>query len=67
MPLTVHCRDCGVTGEATDPARVRCGACGGNAVDVAGGRELEISTVEVEDDVPVPDVPVADVVLEPVS
>jgi hydrogenase nickel incorporation protein HypA/HybF len=48
VPLTVSCRACGTTG-AADPLRVRCGACGDRAVDVAGGRELEIATVEVDE------------------
>lgn len=50
VPLTLVCRDCGATGEAVDPLRVRCPACVGRAVEVVSGRELQIATVEVDDD-----------------
>jgi hydrogenase nickel incorporation protein HypA/HybF len=50
VPLRLACRACGEQSEAADPLRVRCGACEGREVDVIGGRELEIATVEVADD-----------------
>lgn len=50
VPLSISCRDCGATGEAPDPIRVRCTACGGRGVDVVAGTELEIASVEVEDE-----------------
>jgi len=50
VPLAVTCRDCGARSEVADPLRVRCGACAGNAVDVVGGRDLELASVEVLDD-----------------
>jgi len=48
-PMIVTCRDCAATTEVPDPVHVRCGACDGRAVDVTGGRELEVATVEVDD------------------
>ena len=50
VPLAVTCRACGARSEVADPLRVRCGACAGNAVDVVGGRDLELASVEVLDD-----------------
>ena len=50
VPLVLHCRACGAQSEAADPLRVRCGACTGREVDVVGGRDLEIATVEVADE-----------------
>jgi hydrogenase nickel incorporation protein HypA/HybF len=49
VPLRVQCRACGAGSEVPDPVHVRCGACAGREVDVVGGRELEIASVEVED------------------
>ncbi|HEY6796755.1 MAG TPA: hydrogenase maturation nickel metallochaperone HypA [Kineosporiaceae bacterium] len=50
VPLRVTCRDCGATTEIEDGVHVRCGNCTGRGVDVVGGRELELVSVEVEDD-----------------
>lgn len=49
VPLALTCRDCAATGESADPVHVRCPACGGRAVDVVAGRELEVASVEVDD------------------
>jgi hydrogenase nickel incorporation protein HypA/HybF len=50
VPLVLQCRGCGERSEVADPLHVRCGACAGREVDVVGGRELEIATVEVTDE-----------------
>jgi hydrogenase nickel incorporation protein HypA/HybF len=60
VPLGVKCRDCGATSEAHDLTQVRCAECSSRAVDVVAGRELEIATVEVEDDDDATDGPPAD-------
>lgn len=49
-PLSVHCRACGERGEVRDPSHVRCPGCGAREVDVVGGQELEIATVEIDDE-----------------
>jgi hydrogenase nickel incorporation protein HypA/HybF len=49
VPFSVDCVDCGTTGPIPDAVRVRCPACGSAQVRPVGGRELEISTVEVDD------------------
>jgi hydrogenase nickel incorporation protein HypA/HybF len=54
VPLLLACRACGERSEASDPLRVRCGACAGREVDVVGGRDLEIATVEVADELTEP-------------
>jgi hydrogenase nickel incorporation protein HypA/HybF len=64
VPLTLACRDCGAAGEAADPTRVRCGACGGIGVDITGGRDLQVATVEVADDELVVDDVTADVMAD---
>ena len=50
VPLLLACRGCGERSEAADALHVRCGVCTGREVDVIGGRELEIATVEVADE-----------------
>jgi hydrogenase nickel incorporation protein HypA/HybF len=52
VPLTVVCRDCGARTELPDPVGVRCLQCAGRSVDVVGGRELEVASVEVDDELP---------------
>jgi hydrogenase nickel incorporation protein HypA/HybF len=50
VPLLLACRGCGEHSEAADPLHVRCGACDGREVDIVGGRDLELASVEVADD-----------------
>jgi len=50
VPMVVNCRACGVTTEVEDPVRLRCPACDATAVAVSGGRELELTAVEVTDE-----------------
>jgi hydrogenase nickel incorporation protein HypA/HybF len=44
VPARVTCRDCGTTGESTDPLAV-CHGCGSVNVDVSGGEELILESV----------------------
>jgi len=45
-PLTLDCRACGERGTSWDPILV-CSACTSAAVDVVGGRDLVIASLEV--------------------
>lgn len=51
IPVRTSCRVCGEQADLPEPLPVRCPACGGREVDVIGGRELEVATVEVDDEV----------------
>lgn len=44
-PMTVSCRACGTAGESLDVLAV-CVACGGEDVDISGGDELALESVE---------------------
>ena len=48
VPVVLRCRDCGAETEIERPPLV-CGACGWNAVEVIGGREMIVESVEVEE------------------
>jgi hydrogenase nickel incorporation protein HypA/HybF len=48
MPAEVACRACGRR-TAADPTDLRCGACGSDAVDVAGGQDLVLRAIELEE------------------
>ncbi|MGH9593758.1 MAG: hydrogenase maturation nickel metallochaperone HypA [Bryobacteraceae bacterium] len=50
VPVTVHCEACGGEGELPSLQDFRCPGCGEPASDVRGGRELEIESVELEDE-----------------
>lgn len=45
-PLVLACRGCGGRSERSEP-RLVCGACGGDDVEVVGGRDLVIASLEV--------------------
>jgi hydrogenase nickel incorporation protein HypA/HybF len=47
VPMTVACRGCGHQGHSEDPLAV-CEACGGVDVEVTGGDELILESVEYE-------------------
>jgi hydrogenase nickel incorporation protein HypA/HybF len=49
VPVRTSCRACGVQADLPEPLPVRCPGCTGREVDVIGGRELEIATIEVDD------------------
>jgi hydrogenase nickel incorporation protein HypA/HybF len=48
VPVTVHCVRCGGDHTLADPQRIRCPICGEPAA-VVGGRELELTAMEVID------------------
>ena len=47
-PWTRRCRDCGAEFRVVD-ARPACAACGSGETDPAGGDQMELSFVELED------------------
>jgi hydrogenase nickel incorporation protein HypA/HybF len=49
VPATLHCEDCGAAWEL-DAASFRCAACGSGKVRVEAGDELEVESIEVEDE-----------------
>lgn len=53
VPVRLACRDCGHETVVEQPPFV-CGACGGKKVDLIGGREMIVESLEVED-LPAPD------------
>lgn len=46
-PLVLACRSCGARTERTEPLLV-CEGCGGADVDVTGGRDLVVASLEVQ-------------------
>ncbi|MFZ0157428.1 MAG: hydrogenase maturation nickel metallochaperone HypA [Kineosporiaceae bacterium] len=52
VPVRTACSACGEEADLPEPLPVRCPGCGGRDVDVVGGRDLELASVEVEDEVP---------------
>ena len=48
VPVVLRCRDCWAETEVERPP-LACGVCGGNAVDVIGGREMIVESIEVEE------------------
>ena len=48
VPVVTRCRDCGVEFTLDKPA-FQCQGCGGGAIDVVSGRELDITSLEIED------------------
>jgi hydrogenase nickel incorporation protein HypA/HybF len=48
-PVTAVCRQCGWTGEMGS-AGFRCGSCDSTVATMAGGRELYLESIEVEQD-----------------
>ena len=48
VPLRLHCRHCGATGRPRARYHFRCFACGMPASEVVSGREMQITTVELE-------------------
>ena len=47
VPLTVRCRACG-RDSAPDILYVRCGACGSADVEITGGRDFLLKSVDVD-------------------
>jgi hydrogenase nickel incorporation protein HypA/HybF len=48
-PATVMCWDCGQSFEARPPLPPACPHCGGGKLQVTGGRELRVDSIEVSD------------------
>jgi hydrogenase nickel incorporation protein HypA/HybF len=48
-PATVTCWDCGQTFEVRAPLPAACPNCGGTKMQVTGGRELRVDSIEVND------------------
>jgi hydrogenase nickel incorporation protein HypA/HybF len=48
-PVVVWCEPCGRDSAIASPQRMRCPACGRSAGSVVGGRELELTSIEVTD------------------
>jgi hydrogenase nickel incorporation protein HypA/HybF len=51
-PLTVRCRDCGLSGGVEDHHLLLCRACGSRAVDTVSGHEIRIESVTLKDPAP---------------
>jgi hydrogenase nickel incorporation protein HypA/HybF len=49
VPLRLGCSGCGEEWEPDVPV-FRCPACGGSAVDLLAGNELEVESIEVEEE-----------------
>ena len=49
VPARVRCTPCGRT-STLERLPLRCPRCGGGAVAVVGGEELEVESIEVEED-----------------
>jgi len=45
VPLTAHCRTCGLV--AVEPVRIRCPTCGNDDVQIAGGDEVRLQSVTI--------------------
>lgn len=52
VPLTGSCLECGRESVALLTPLASCEACGGSVLPTSGGRELEVASVEVEDEDP---------------
>jgi hydrogenase nickel incorporation protein HypA/HybF len=50
LPATVKCHDCGKGFEVRAPLPSTCPHCGGIKLQVTGGRELLVDSIEVNDD-----------------
>lgn len=48
-PVLVRCRTCQTQWTVTEPVFL-CGACGNGSIDMLSGRELDIISIEIEDE-----------------
>ncbi len=48
-PATIMCWDCGRSSEVRAPLPAACPHCGGTKLQVTGGRELRVESIEVND------------------
>lgn len=51
LPVIIRCAACGVDAELEGVQSFRCPHCGESATDLRQGRELEIESIEIEDEV----------------
>jgi hydrogenase nickel incorporation protein HypA/HybF len=49
VPVTLDCRDCQARTVITDVLMLSCGGCAGSHVDVVGGEELLVESLELGD------------------
>jgi hydrogenase nickel incorporation protein HypA/HybF len=49
QPATALCRDCGHEFEATIPLTPACPSCGSARLEISGGREFRVESIEVDD------------------
>ena len=49
LPVVARCRDCRTQWTVTEPV-FTCSACQGGAIDILSGRELDIKSIEIEDE-----------------
>ena len=49
QPATAHCWDCGHEFQAAVPLTPACPACGGGRLQISGGREFRVESIEVDD------------------
>jgi hydrogenase nickel incorporation protein HypA/HybF len=51
MPLVAWCGPCGCERRIASPQRLACPVCGAATPEVRGGRELEVTALEIADDI----------------
>jgi hydrogenase nickel incorporation protein HypA/HybF len=49
LPIVIHCTSCNADSQLTGVQNFRCPRCGQIAADFLEGRELEIESIEIED------------------
>ncbi|MGZ7093955.1 MAG: hydrogenase maturation nickel metallochaperone HypA [Candidatus Angelobacter sp.] len=50
VPVVIHCDNCHIESELPGVQSFRCPKCGTPSIDIRRGRELEIESMEVEED-----------------
>lgn len=50
IPVNLRCKDCGWEGRPTGTFLAFCQNCNGTATEITAGRELRVSSLEVEED-----------------
>jgi hydrogenase nickel incorporation protein HypA/HybF len=50
VPAVVTCADCGHSAQTSLPLPEACPACGGRRLQVSGGREFYVESIEVDDE-----------------